>query len=125
MSLSRKQQTFSLNVAKYIFKAHEMGISLTFGAAYRSKDQQYLYYHGKTINDLGELEDTNRKSWTMNSKHLSRLAVDFNFFIDGKLTYTDPKLIELGEYWESLHPKNSAGVLWTKHKDSPHIQMSP
>lgn len=125
MSLSRKQQTFSLNVARYILKAHEMGIGLTFGEAYRTKDQQHLYYHGKTISGLGEFIDCSRKSWTMNSKHLSRLAIDFNFFIDGELTYIHPKVKELGEYWESLHPNNSAGALWTKHKDAPHIQMKP
>ena len=123
MRLSEKQQIFSINIAKLILKAEELGIGLTFGEAYRTRSQQQLYYHGyKVIN--GELIKTNPKSKTLNSKHLSRLAVDFNFFIDGELTYKDPLLNKLGEYWESLNETNVWGGFWTSFPDAPHFQMS-
>ncbi len=111
MALSTHQQIFTKNVALFILKATELGIGLTFGDAYRDKDRQ------KRLIALG-------LSWTMNSMHLNRLAVDFNFFINGKLTYDKAKLQELGDYWESLHPANRWGGNWKKTKDVPHIEMN-
>ena len=125
MSLSQEQQLFTQNVAKLIIRAATLKVALTFGEAYRTKDQQYLYYHGKTISPEGKIIDATPHSWTMRSNHLRRLAVDFNFFINGKLIYDrdNPKLIELGKYWESLHPANRWGGFW-KHYDTPHFEMN-
>ena len=124
MSLSKHQQIFTQNVAKLIIRANSLGINLTFGEAYRTKDQQFLYFNGKTIKD-NKLVDTTPHSWTMHSNHLRRLAVDFNFFINGELTYDckNPLLIELGRYWESLDPANRWGGFWTK-PDAPHFEMN-
>ncbi len=58
---------------------------------------------------------------TMNSLHLKRLAVDFNFFVDGKLVYDKKVLAPLGAYWESLHPLNSWGGNGLKLVDTPHF----
>jgi len=125
MSLSKSQQIFTQNIGRLIIRANTLGINLTFGEAYRTKDQQYLYYYGKTISPEGKLVETTPHSWTMQSNHLHRLAVDFNFFINGKLTYdpTEPKLIELGKYWESLHAENRWGGFWKRH-DTPHFEMN-
>jgi len=125
MSLSQDQQLFTQNIAKLILRASTLRIGLTFGEAYRTNDQQYLYYHGLSISPTGQLVKANVHSWTMQSNHLRRLAVDFNFFIDGKLTYDpkEPKLIELGKYWESLHPANRWGGFWKRH-DTPHFEMN-
>lgn len=126
MKLSEKQIIFSKNVAKLIVYADEcLGIDLTFGEAYRTADQQYLYYHGLTFKN-DSIQSTRRSSWTMNSNHLSRLAVDFNFFINGKLTYKKEDIQELGDYWETLHPKNKWGGNYPKKKeDTPHFEMNP
>ena len=110
MSLSSRQMTFSVNIAELIFKANELGIGLTFGHAWRDKETQ------RRLVDMG-------LSKTMRSKHLDRLAVDFNFFIDGKLTYDKHKLQELGDYWESLHKDNRWGGNFKSFLDTPHFEM--
>ncbi len=124
MSVSQDQQLFTQNIAKLILRANTLRIALTFSEAYRTKDQQHLYYQGLTFKG-NDLVKTTPHSWTMQSNHLRRLAVDFNFFVNGELTY-DPKnplLIELGHYWESLNPANRWGGFW-KHHDTPHFEMN-
>jgi hypothetical protein len=117
MSLSDKQQIFTENVGKLIDYAYENGIGLTFGEAYRTRAQQQIYVN-------------QGKSKTMNSKHLRRLAVDFNFFIDGNLTYDFEDVKCLGDYWESLHPSNRWGGDWNNNEiadgfiDTPHFEMN-
>lgn len=111
MKLSEKQIIFSLNVADLIHYANSKSIGLTFGDAYRHPYLQKYYI------DTG-------KSKTMNSKHLKRLAVDFNFFINGKLTYNKSDLKCLGDYWESLHPKNRWGGNFKNFTDTPHFEMN-
>lgn len=125
MSLSQSQQVFTQNIAKLILRANSLGINLTFGGAYRTKDQQYLYFNGKTISLEGKLIETTPHSWTMQSNHRRRLAVDFNFFIDGNLTYDakHPDLIILGKYWESLDKVNRWGGFWTR-PDTDHFEMN-
>ena len=123
--LSKKQQTFTKNIAKLILYADSLGVGLTFGDAFRSGSQQLLNYYGKKVVDkFGELhiEDAKKVSWTLNSKHAKRLAVDFNFFIDGKYTNTGEQIEILGAYWVSLHPSNRWGGNW-KNKDKPHFEM--
>lgn len=126
MNLSESQQKFTLNIAKLIQKAEELNIKLTFGEAFRTQDQEYLYFHGLTIGPKGTLIPTQRKSWTMNSNHLKRLAVDFNFFVNGELVYDEknPELIALGEYWEGLAPENRWGGFWQQTPDAPHFEMN-
>jgi hypothetical protein len=60
----------------------------------------------------------------MQSNHLKRLAVDFNFFIKGVLTYTDPLVEELGKYWESLDPLNRWGGHFRDFYDAPHFERN-
>ena len=122
MKLSEKQRIFTRNIARLIEYAYDTGIELTFGEAYRTIDQQWLYYNGYEIRGR-ELVKAKKRSWTMQSKHLDRLAVDFNFFIDGELTYDKDILYQLGEYWESLNENNEWGGFWTQ-TDTPHFQMS-
>lgn len=112
MSLSEKQQIFTRNIACLIQRAEALKIGLTFGHAWRSLEEQ------KRLKAEG-------KSKTLKSKHLSRLAVDFNFFINGKLTYDKHKLQCLGDYWESLHEDNRWGGNWTSFVDTPHFEMKP
>lgn len=109
--LRGKQQVFTENIAKLIIYAHSIGIRLTFGEAFRTPEQQAIHVK-------------NGKSRTNNSYHLKRLAVDFNFFIDGELTYRNEDVRILGEYWEKIHPENRWGGNFKSIDDTPHFEMN-
>lgn len=109
MSLVTEQAEFLLDVARLIQKATEMGWTLTGGELYRTAEQQQIYV--KT-----------GRSKTMNSNHLKRMAIDLNFFKNGKLIYDIAALKPVGDYWESLNPKNSWGGNWSSFKDVPHFE---
>jgi hypothetical protein len=108
VSLVAEQAAFLLDVTKLINKATELGFVVTGGELARTPEQQAIYV--KT-----------GRSKTMNSLHLSRRAIDLNFFVDGKLTYDKKVIAPLGEYWESLHPLNSWGGNGVKFVDTPHF----
>jgi hypothetical protein len=108
MSLSQEQAAFLRDMCKLVEYASSQGFMVTAGELYRTPEQQELYV--KT-----------GRSQTMNSLHLKRLAIDFNFFQDGKLVYDKKVLAPLGAYWESLHPLNSWGGNGVKLVDTPHF----
>ena len=108
-SLSDTQWEFLQDIAKLILHASFLGVKLTGGELYRPERMQKYYVK------IG-------KSTTMKSQHLKRLACDFNFFVDGDLIWEHELITELGEYWESLHPKNKWGGHWKKFRDTPHFQ---
>lgn len=108
MSLSNKQWVFLQDISLLIQEAVRLNIKLTGGELYRTQYQQERYV-------------ATGKSKTLKSKHLSRLAMDFNFFVDGRLTYELEDVKELGKYWESLRATNKAGMFW-KFRDTPHFQ---
>ena len=109
MSLVATQAEFLLHMGKLVEHATSLGFRVTAGELYRTPEQQEIYM--KT-----------GRSQTMNSLHLQRLAVDLNFFKDGKLTYDIPTLKPVGDYWESLDPKNNWGGNWKSFKDVPHFE---
>ena len=127
MKLSEKQQIFTKNIASLIVYADLLGIGLTFGDAYRSNSQVLLNFFGYKVVKGGvlgiKLVKSRKVSNTLNSKHSSRLAVDFNFFINGKLTYKKSDLVELGEFWEGLHSLNRWGGNFKSFLDTPHFEM--
>lgn len=126
MKLSHRQQIFTRNIAKLIQRAETLEIGLTFGDAWRSRSQMLLNYYGYDVvktRDKPILVKRKPTSKTLNSRHGVRLAVDFNFFINGELTYNKHKLQCLGDYWESLHPNNRWGGNWTSFIDTPHFEM--
>ena len=87
----------------------ERGYEATFGEAYRTAEQQEIYFRtGKTK--------------TMNSYHLKRLAIDLNFFKNGEYLTAKEDLQEIGDYWESLNNKNSWGGNWQGFIDTPHFE---
>lgn len=106
MSRVDAQAAFLLDVCKLVQFATERGFVVTGGELFRTPEQQKIYY------------ETGR-SKTMRSKHLERLAIDLNFFKDGKLTY---ETADIGRFWEGLSPKNSAGMFWSSFKDAPHFE---
>lgn len=109
MALVTEQWNFLQDVAKLIAKAEILGIVLTGGELYRTKEQQAIY--------LKE-----GKSKTANSQHMNRLAIDLNFFINGQLCYDKKKIQPLGDYWESLSPANRWGGNFKSILDVPHFE---
>ena len=127
MKLSRNQQVFTQNIGLLIIRANSLGVNLTFGEAYRTMEQQDLYYYGKSVRFEDyhlEIISAQKRSNTLDSFHLKRLAVDFNFFINGHLTYSHPLIRKLGCYWERLDPLNRWGGHFTKFYDAPHFEMA-
>jgi hypothetical protein len=92
---------------------------------------QLLYFYGKRIKKTPNKElifvNGKKRSWTLHSKHLQRLAIDLNVFINknGKweLTYKVEDIKPLGDFWESLNHKNRWGGNW-KNPDTPHFQRN-
>ena len=109
MSLSAEQAAFLLDVCKLVPYATSLGFTVTGGELQRTPEQQKIYVQ-------------TGKSRIMDSKHLKKLAIDLNFIKDGKLVYDVKQLEPIGEYWQSLSPKNSAGMFWKSFKDVPHFE---
>jgi len=127
MKLSDKQKIFTFNIHRLIEFAYKNGYELTFGEVYRTVEQQKIYFN-------------TGRSKTMNSRHLDRLAVDFNIFKNGKLLFTDAnrnkeiqECLILGDYWVSLNTDNVWGGDWNRNhntldetfKDPYHFEMRP
>lgn len=111
MALVTEQAAFLLDVARLITRATEYGWVVTAGELFRTPEQQAIYV--KT-----------GRSKTSNSYHLKRLAVDLNFFREGKLVYDVNALRPLGVYWESLSPLNKWGGNFNNFVDVPHFQRT-
>lgn len=111
MSLSQEQAAFLLDACKLIQYASEQGWMVTGGELYRTPEQQEIYL--KT-----------GRSKTMASNHLKRCAIDLNFFKDGKLVWDKQMLAPLGQYWESLNPKNRWGGNFKSLVDVPHFERN-
>lgn len=108
MTLSERQRIFMHNLGKLIIFAYENGIELTGGELWRPVEMQEIYFE-KGL------------SKTMKGKHLIKLAIDLNVFIDG-IYRTDAEAHKpLAEYWKSLHPENTCGYFWGW--DFNHYQM--
>ncbi len=127
MKLSDKQKDFTRNIGLLIAYAYARGFELTFGEVYRTIEQQKIYF------DSG-------RSKTMNSRHLERLAVDFNIFKDGRMLFDGKKpykedleaMRELGDHWTLLHPDNVWGGDWNRNRvmdetfrDPYHFEVKP
>lgn len=111
MSLSQEQAAFLTDACKLIQYATEQGWMVTGGELYRTPEQQEIYL--KT-----------GRSKTMASNHLKRCAIDLNFFKDGKLIWDKQMLAPLGQYWESLNPKNRWGGNFKSLVDVPHFERN-
>jgi len=124
MTLREKQSIFVFNVAKLIIWCYDNGYELTFGEAFRTLDQQQLYFEGYTLLKAAstlKLAKTKPKSKTLNSSHLKKLAIDINLFIDGEYQIEKESYKPIAEYWKSLHENNIAGYDWGW--DANHFEM--
>ena len=111
MSLVVEQAAFLLDVCKLVQYATANGWVVTGGELYRTVEQQAIHFKAG-------------RSKTMNSVHMKRCAVDFNFFKDGKLVWDRTSLAPIGAYWESLHPKNRWGGNFKSLVDVPHFERN-
>jgi len=107
-TLGQEQELFSRDVQKLFAYAHTIGYEIRIGEAERTVEQQKIYVN-------------TGRSKTMNSNHLRKCAIDLHFTKNGELCYPQ----ELGDYWESLSPKNSWGGNWNSFKDKPHFERKP
>jgi peptidoglycan L-alanyl-D-glutamate endopeptidase CwlK len=108
MSMVAEQSAFLLDVCKLIEHASSTGWVVTGGELHRTVEQQQIYVKSG-------------RSKTMESNHLKRCAIDLNFFRDGRLIYDKDALAPIGDYWESLSPKNRWGGRW-RFVDTPHFE---
>ncbi len=91
MTLGEKQKAFAKLVARLLDKAHELGMEVTLGDAYRDPR-----VHGALGVKLGYGHPK--------SAHKQRLAIDLNLFKDGVFQTSTEAHKELGEWWEKQHP---------------------
>lgn len=111
MSLVADQAGFLLDVGKLVVYATSLGFEVTAGEAFRTPEQQQIYVR-------------TGRSKTLASNHLRRLAMDLNFIRGGKLIYDAKALEPIGDYWESLHPRNRWGGHFSSFKDLPHFERN-
>jgi len=124
-NLTESQRRFTQDIGKLINFAYQQDLELTVGEAYRTRPQELLYYTGRTLQSIGgklRIIKDRRRSSTMKSLHLKRLAMDFNLFKNGELTWDIEDYRQLGRYWESLDSKNTWGGSWETFRDAPHFQ---
>ncbi|KKZ17976.1 phage-like protein [Serratia marcescens] len=107
MTLSEKQQLFTVMIAQLIYWADERGYRLTFGEAYRTPEQAAR--NAKTGAGIA------------NSLHTLRLAVDFNLFINGQYQTQSEAYLPLGEFWESIG--GSWGGRFKSRPDGNHFSL--
>ncbi len=105
-TLGQKQRRFTRMVALLIEFAYSRGYEMTFGEAFRTKEQAAIYAKAGT--------------GSLNSNHCIRLAVDCNLFKDGEYLTASESYAPLGEYWESI------GGAWGgrfKRPDGNHFSL--
>lgn len=111
MGLVQEQTAFLLDLCKLVYFATERGWQVTLGEGFRTPEQQAIYFK-------------EGKSKTMNSNHLRRLAQDYCFIRDGVAVWTKSELQPVGNYWESLNPKNRWGGNFHNFPDTPHFERN-
>lgn len=124
MTLREKQSLFIRNVAKLITWSFENGFELTIGEGLRTEEQQLLYFEGYSIQKVGaglHFVQAPRKTKTLKSKHLEKLAIDLNLFIGGVYQQNTGSYKPIAEYWKSLNENNDAGYFWGW--DGNHFEM--
>lgn len=111
LTLFEHQWEFLKDVSKLIdYMSTIEGLEVSGGHLWRSP------YEQKFLVKIG-------RSRTLQSKHLDRLAIDFNFKYQGELVGKHEVIEDIARYWESLSPYNEAGYFW-KFFDPSHFQRN-
>lgn len=108
MKLSDKQFIFLKDLAMLIIFCIVNDIKVTGGELQRTMYQQKEHIR-------------KGRSKTMRSDHLRKLAIDLNFFFNGKLSYRKKDIQPVADYWKSLRPNNYWGGDWKNPVDTPHF----
>lgn len=90
-ALLKAQQEFAQDAALLVQHAKTLGFEVTLGEVLRPKELQDLYIQ-------------TGRSWTPNSRHLDKLAIDLQLFRGGEYLTDEPSYAELGGWWEALRP---------------------
>ena len=120
VSLSLQQCAFTLALAKLIIKINETGYQVKIQELNRILETQKEYV-AKGV------------SWTLDSRHLDKLAADIVLFKDGAMVEDQNSYRQFGEYWEGVGgrwggrfglEKEPKEVQATKlGRDCPHFEM--
>lgn len=111
--LRERQKRFTRDIGHLIAFAYANDFEMTFGEAYRTKEQQELYY-------------AQGLSKTKDGQHPKRLAVDFNIFFQGRMLFPAGQSKEqyiadleiarpLGEQWMAYRAENRWGGDWNRN----------
>ena len=122
MSYSNRQFSFIKDVALLIMYCAQQGYKVTGGDLYRSNEEQERKYNLGLSNAVGG-----------KSRHQYRMAIDLNFWnVDGVyMPYIerdfgreehDKQMKLIADYWESLNPKNKAGLSFKSIRDPYHFE---
>ncbi len=98
MRIFSKREQFARDISILLRYCTSLGYGVTFGEAYRTKEQQALYVEAK-------------KSKVKVSQHQKRLGMDLHIWDEetGRYYITDKQWREVGEYWEQLNTMNRWG----------------
>jgi len=114
LNLSDKQFLFAKDIILLEMWMISQGYKYTYGHAWRSDEEQTRLFEKGLSNIKGR------------GPHGNRLARDYNFFIDDneELTYDKEKIQPIGDFWESLNPKNKWGGSYNirGNWDTPHFE---
>jgi peptidoglycan L-alanyl-D-glutamate endopeptidase CwlK len=116
MTLGEHQEAFAAHFVELVKQAYTMGFAVRIGEVWRPQEMQELYVK------MG-------RSKTLNSEHLKKCAADLVLLRGGKVC-TRQEIKPLGEWWESLDPRNRWGGSWrglvdqgkSSFVDAPHFE---
>jgi hypothetical protein len=116
MSLGQEQETFAKQVVQLLNKAWELGYAVRLGEVLRPLEMQQIYVN-------------TGRSKTLDSQHIKKLAIDLVLLKDD-LICTREQIKPLGDWWESLDPRNRWGGNWrglvdsgkSHFVDAPHFE---
>jgi hypothetical protein len=121
-----RQFQFSKMLGQLFYWMAQEEYKWSLGRAYESSDKLPCPHCGREYSQQ-EILVYNKRSKTLNSKHLDRLAVDINLFdADNKLA-SSIDFLPIGEKWESLggkwggrfKPLGASGIGW----DPGHLEL--
>ena len=115
MRLSEHRAQFTRDLASLIETASDFGLVLAINETGRTRYQQAEYVR-------------TGRSWTMNSDHLTPLAVDWVYYIRTPSTYlspiwagTRPEIQAAAKFWIDLDPDYNYWGYAEWQKDTPHM----
>jgi hypothetical protein len=116
MSLGQEQELFTNHVISLVKKAWELGFRVRLGEVQRPIEMQEIYVR-------------TGRSKTFDSMHIKKCAIDLVLLLDEQIC-TREQIMPLGNYWESLDPKNRWGGNWrglvdsgkSSFVDAPHFE---